>query len=182
MLAVLLVIAVAIVAGIVVAVATRPTNFRIIRVATFSVPLSYAFEQVNDLHKWEAWSPWAKMDPSMKRTYEGPPAGTGAIHSWKGNSKVGEGRMTITESRPSELVRIKLEFLKPFKATNTAEFTFKPVGEQTEVTWSMSGTNNFFGKAFDLFMNMDKTVGADFERGLAAMKALLEAGSKPSSG
>jgi hypothetical protein len=181
MLPVILVIAVAIVGGVVVAVATRPTNFRIIRVATFSVPLSDTFEQVNDLRKWEAWSPWAKMDPAMKRTYEGPPAGTGAVHAWKGNGKVGEGRMTITESRPSELVRIKLEFLKPFKATNTAEFTFKPIGEQTEVTWSMSGRNNFFGKAFDLFMNMDKTVGRDFERGLSSMKELLEANGKPAS-
>jgi hypothetical protein len=114
------------------------------------------------------------MDPVCKNTFEGAAAGTGAIFIWAGNKKVGEGRMTITESRPSELIRIKLEFLKPFKATNTAEFTFKSQGNQTLVTWSMSGKNNFMGKAFGLFVNCDKMVGGDFEKGLAAMKSVAE--------
>ena len=119
-------------------------------------------------------SPWAKLDPSMKKTHEGAPAGTGAIYSWSGNDQVGEGRMTLTESRPSELIRIKLEFMKPFAATNTTEFTFKPEGNQTMVTWSMFGMNNFIAKAFGLFMNMDKMVGGDFEKGLASMKSVVE--------
>jgi hypothetical protein len=80
---------------------------------------------VNDFHNWEAWSPWAKLDPAAKATFEGPSAGTGAIFKWAGNKEVGEGSMTITESRPSDLIRIKLEFLRPFEATNSAEFTFK---------------------------------------------------------
>src|SRR5262249_17084650 len=120
-------------------------------------------------------SPWEKLDPQLKRTFDGAAAGTGAIYSWLGNKKVGEGRMTIMESRPSDLIRIKLEFLKPFKATNTAEFTFQPQGEQTLVTWSMFGTKNFIIKAFGLLMNMDKLVGGDFERGLTNMKSVVEA-------
>jgi hypothetical protein len=115
------------------------------------------------------------MDPACKNTYTGAAAGTGAILSWAGNKKVGEGRMTIFESAPSDLIRIKLEFLKPFKATNTAEFVFKPEGNQTVVTWSMFGKNNFFFKAFSLFMNSDKMVGKDFEKGLAAIKTVAEA-------
>ena len=134
------------------------------------------FAQVNDFHNWEAWSPWAKLDPAARNAFAGAPSGTGAIFSWSGNKKVGEGRMTITDSRPGEMVRIKLEFLRPFKATNTTEFTFAPVTDDaTTVTWSMTGERNFFFKAFGLFMNMDKLIGGDFERGLASMKSKVEA-------
>jgi hypothetical protein len=98
----------------------------------------------------------------------------GAIYAWVGNKEVGEGRMTMMESRPSELIRIKLEFVKPFRATNMAEFTFEPRGEQTAVTWTMTGRKNFVTKAIHLFMNMDRMVGGSFETGLAQMKALVE--------
>ena len=160
-------------------VAMQPSEFRVTRTAAISAPPAAVFAQVNDLHKWEAWSPWVKLDPAMKKTYEGAPAGTGAIHAWAGNNQVGEGRMTITESRPNELIRFKLEFLKPFAVTNTAEFSFKPEGNQTVVTWSMAGENNFIAKALHLFMNMDKMVGGPFEKGLAQMKSVVEAAPKP---
>lgn len=181
MLPVVLIFATAVVLGFAVAVASRPADFRIFRVTTIAAPLTPVFEQVNDLRKWERWSPWAQMDPNMEKTYSGPDAGTGASHAWKGNRKVGQGRMTITESRTSELIRIKLEFLKPFKATNTAEFTFKPIAEKTEVTWSMSGKNGTMGKVFSLFVNMDKMVGADFERGLASLKSVAEGAAQTPS-
>jgi hypothetical protein len=102
----------------------------------------------------------------------------GALFKWAGNNQVGEGTMTITESRPSELIRIKLEFLKPFAATNASEFTFTPQGNQTVVTWSMSGKNNLIGKAMSLVMNCDKMVGGQFERGLASMKSVVESSLK----
>jgi len=156
-------------------VARQPGDFRVVRSATISASPSAVFAQVNDFHNWQAWSPWAKRDPAMKQTYEGAPAGTGAIYTWAGNSDVGAGRMTITRSDPSKLITIKLEFLKPFVATNTAEFAFVPQGNQTYVTWSMSGTKVFIMKAFGLFMNMDKAVGGDFEKGLASLKSIAEA-------
>ena len=134
---------------------------------------------MNDFHNWEAWNPWGKTDPAMKQTYEGAPAGPGAIYTWVGNKEVGEGRMTITESRPSDLIRIKLEFFKPFAATNIAEFTFKPEGNQTVVTWNMTGQNNFKAKAIHLFMNMDKMIGGQFDKGLAEMKSIVETAPKP---
>jgi len=155
-------------------VATCPANFRIVRTGTIAAPPATVFAQVNDFHKWEAWSPWDKIDPAMKRIYEGAPSGTGAIYRWVGNKNVGEGGMTITESRPSELIRIKLEFLKPFKATNETVFTFTPQSNQTVVTWDMTGTNNFMGKLMTMFMNMDKMVGGQFEKGLAEMKTIAE--------
>src|SRR5688500_14092486 len=156
-------------------IAFQPADFKIVRSVSMTAPAAVAFAQVNDFHKWEAWSPWAKRDPAMKQTYAGAEAGTGSIYTWEGNSEVGAGRMTLTESRASELVRIKLDFLKPFKAENLTEFSFKEAeGKHTTVTWSMEGKNNFLSKAFCLFVDMDKMVGADFEQGLAQMKAIAE--------
>lgn len=159
-------------------VAMQPSEFRIERSAVIAAPAPAVFAQVDDFHNWKAWSPWAKLDPAAKNSFEGAPSGKGAAFSWAGNNKVGEGRMTITESRPNELIRIKLEFLKPFDATNTAEFTFRPEGERTAVTWSMYGHNNFISRAVFLFVNMDKALGGEFEKGLASMKSAAEASAK----
>jgi uncharacterized protein YndB with AHSA1/START domain len=162
-----------------VVVATRPSEFRIERTATIAAPAPAVFAQVNDFHKWEAWSPYARRDPGMKKGFEGAPAGVGAVYTWSGNNEVGEGRTTIIESRPNELIRIRLDFMRPFAATNTAEFSFKPEGERTAVTWSLAGQHNFMGKAVGLFMNMDRMVGGDFETGLAQLKLVAETGPKP---
>jgi len=174
----ILIAVVLIIVVFVIVVATRRADFLVTRSTTIAAPSDLVFAQVNDLHKWDAWSPWAKLDPAMKQTHEGAPAGMGAIYSWTGNKDVGAGRMTITESRPSELIRIKLEFLKPFAAVNTTEFAFKSDGNQTAVTWNMTGTNNFIAKAFCMFMNMDKMVGGDFEKGLTQLKSVAEAAAK----
>jgi hypothetical protein len=164
-----------IVIALIVIVAMRPAGFRVTRSATITGPPAAVFTQVNDLHRWQAWSPWAKLDPNAKNTYEGPPAGIGSVFTWSGNSKIGEGRMTITESRPNELVRFQLEFIRPFKATNVAEFAFKPVGNQTAITWTMSGRNNFISKAMGLVINFDKMIGGQFENGLAALNSVVAA-------
>jgi len=165
----------AIVVVLAVVVALQPSRFRVVRAAAISAPPAQVFAQVNDLHNWETWSPWLKPDPAARTAYEGPRAGTGAVFTWSGNSNVGEGRMTITESRPRELISFRLEFKKPFESTSTAEFTFTPQGEHTVVTWSMSGQKNLLAKALHLFMNMDKMIGGKFDEGLAQMKALAEA-------
>ena len=178
MLNIILITLAVIVIVLLVIVALQPSNFRVARSTTISGPAPAVFAQVNDFHKWEAWNPWGKIDPAMKQAYEGAPAGVGAIYIWVGNKEVGEGRMTITESHPSDLIRIRLEFFKPFAATNTAEFTFKPAGNQTAVTWSMTGEKNFMAKTIHLFMNMDKMIGGQFETGLAAMKSIVETPSR----
>ena len=155
-------------------VAIQPSEFRVTRTRTLAAPPEVVHAYVNDFRKWAEWSPWEKLDPQLKRTYEGPAAGMGAQYAWTGNKDVGEGRMTIVESRPGELVRIKLEFFKPFAAVNTAEFRFRPAEGGTAVTWSMAGQNDFLARAFCMFFNMDKMVGGQFEQGLAQMKAVVE--------
>ena len=179
----ILVSVVVLVALFLVIIATRPSDFRVSRSQAIAAPAETVFSQVNTLRQWEAWNPWGKIDPNAKMTYDGPPSGVGASYTWVGNSKVGEGRSTIVESKPAELVRFKLEFFKPMKAVNTAEFTFKPDGGQTVVTWAMFGKNNFMGKLFGLIVNCDKMVGSQFEKGLADMKTVAEAaaGKQPAT-
>jgi uncharacterized protein YndB with AHSA1/START domain len=159
-------------------IAMQPSEFRVARQATIAAPPAAVFAQVNDLQKWRTWSPYDKLDPAMKKTYEGPAAGTGASYSWVGNSDAGEGRATITESRPNELVRIKLDFAKPMAGTAVAAFAFKPEGDRTVVEWSLAGDCNFLSKAVHLFFDMDRMVGGQFEEGLAQLKTVAEAAPK----
>jgi uncharacterized protein YndB with AHSA1/START domain len=163
----------ALVVALIVAITLQPAHFAIQRSMTIQAPPAAVYAQIQDLHAWEAWSPWAKSDPPMKQSYAGAPAGVGAISSWEG-PQAGAGRMTITAVKPDQEVDIKLEFSAPIEATNQVVFTLTPFAGGTNVTWRMEGNNDFAGKAFDLFVDLDEMVGADFERGLAAMKAVAE--------
>src|SRR5437764_12113641 len=107
---------------LVIFIATRPPEFSVTRSATMSATPAAAFAQVNDFHKWEAWSPWAKMDPNAKSTFEGSPSGKGAKFHWDGNKDIGAGNMTITESMPNDHIRIRLEFIRPFAGVNDTLF------------------------------------------------------------
>ena len=157
----------------VIIVMMQPKQFEIMREAVVGAPPSVVFPYVNNLHNWEAWSPWDEKDPEMQKTYEGPDEGEGASYSWVGNKDVGEGTMTITSSRQDEAIVTRLEFKGPMIATNTATFTFAPDGDGTRVTWTLTGENNFMGKAFFLIMSMDKMVGGDFEHGLAKLDGVV---------
>jgi uncharacterized protein YndB with AHSA1/START domain len=154
--------------------AMKPDTFRVERSTTINAPPEKVFALINDFHKWPAWSPWEKMDPEMKRTHSGAAQGHGAVYAWHGNKKVGEGRMEIADSSPPSRIVIKLDFLKPFEAHNTAEFTLIKKGNATNVTWGMYGPSPFMAKIMQVFMSMDSMVGKDFEAGLANMKAAAE--------
>ena len=168
----------AIVAVFLVVVALQPSEFKVERSATIAAPPATVFDQVNDFHKWEAWSPWAKLDPNAKVAFEGPPSGTGTIMAWDGNNKVGQGKMTLTESQPNDLVKINVDIVKPIEGSSTTEFAFKPDGDKTAVTWSMSGHHNFLGKAMCLVMNGKKMMSDIMDKGLANVKSVVEGASK----
>lgn len=161
----------------VIVVAAQPADFRVERSATLAATPAALFEQVNDHRKFAVWNPFAHIDPNVKNTYSGPDSGVGAVCSWEGNSDIGAGSSTIIESKPGELVRQRMDWKRPMEGTSTVDFTFKPSGEKTVVTWAMYGKNGFMGKAVSLFMNMDKICGPQFEKGLADLGKI--AATKP---
>lgn len=154
--------------------ATRPDSFRVERSITVAAPPEKIFPLINDLRLWAGWSPWEKMDPLMKRTHSGPPAGVGATYDWQGNKQVGTGRMRILQAAAPSQVVIQLDFLAPFEAHNTAEFTLTPQAGGTQVRWAMTGPSPYLAKLMHLFVSMDSMVGKDFEAGLQSLKALAE--------
>lgn len=153
---------------------TKPDTFTMQRETTINAPRAKVFAMVNDFHRWGEWSPWEKLDPEMKRTFGGPPAGNGSTYEWAGNSKAGAGRMEITNSTEPSKIDVKLDFSAPIKANNITEFTFDSTAAGTHVTWNMHGPNNFLSKVMTVFISTDKMVGPDFERGLSNMKAAAE--------
>jgi uncharacterized protein YndB with AHSA1/START domain len=161
-------------AALAVVIAMRPDDFRVERSMTIAAPPSAIFPYLNSQRKTGEWAPWSKLDPNMKQTFTGPEEGVGSTVSWDGNNEVGAGTSTITESRPDELVRVKLDFLRPFKSTSTADFTLKPEGAGTTVTWAMYGKANFISKAMGLFMDCEKMCGDMFTKGLTDLKTLVE--------
>jgi len=168
-----LVIVVAI-AGVLIFAATKPDTFAVQRSTSIKAPPDRIFPLINDFKRWDAWSPWEKKDPAMKRSYGPTTSGKGAHYAWEGNNDVGQGSMDITESVPPSKVALKLDFVKPFEGHNVVEFTLIPKGESTDVTWSMSGPAPFMSKVMQVFVNMDRMIGKDFEAGLASLKAAAE--------
>lgn len=174
MLKTIAIVIVVIIVGILIYAATKPDIFRVQRSASITAPAEKVFSLINDFKAWGAWSPWEKKDPAMKRTFGAVTSGKGARYAWEGNKEVGQGSMEITESVPSSKIALKLDFLKPFEAHNTVEFTLAGQGDTTNVTWSMQGPTPYFAKIIHVFINMDNMIGKDFEAGLANLKAAAE--------
>lgn len=155
---------------------TRPDSFTVKRSLLIRAKPADIFPLINDFHPqgWGRWSPWEKIDPELKRAYSGPATGVGSVYEWEGNNKVGSGRMEIQHADSPSQVDIRLDFLKPFKNTSAATFQLIDEGDQTMVTWKMSGAVPFVGKIMHLFMDMDSMIGKQFEEGLNNLKALAE--------
>jgi len=168
------IIVVALIAAVLVYASTKPDTFRVERSASIKAPPEKVFALLNDFQRWDAWSPWEKKDPAMKRTFSVVTSGKFAQYAWEGNREVGQGRMEIAESVPPSKVAIKLDFAKPFEAHNLVEFTLEPKGDVTNITWVMQGNTPYFVKIIHVFLNMDSIVGKDFETGLANLKTVAE--------
>jgi uncharacterized protein YndB with AHSA1/START domain len=161
--------------AVVLILASRKSDtFSVSRATSIKAPPEKIFALINDFHQWRAWSPYEDRDPNLQRTYSGANSGKGAVYEWNGNKNVGSGRMEIRDAAPPRQVVIKLDFLKPFEAHNTAEFTFVPQGDTTNVTWLMHGPAPLMSKVMQVFMNMDNMIGKDFATGLANLKRITE--------
>jgi uncharacterized protein YndB with AHSA1/START domain len=164
----------ALIAAVLLYAATRPDSFRVERATTIQAPPEKVFAHINDLRRWEAWSPWEKKDPGMKRRFSAVTSGPGAVYGWEGNHEVGHGSMEIVESVAPTRVAIRLDFIKPFEAHNLVDFALEPQDNATRVTWSMHGPVPYLARIVHLFLDMDRMVGGDFEAGLAGLKAVAE--------
>jgi uncharacterized protein YndB with AHSA1/START domain len=163
-----------IIAAVLIMAATKPDRFSVQRATVINAPAEKVFPLIADFHEWRKWSPWEDRDPDLKRTYGGAERGKGAIYAWEGNRNVGSGRMEILEANSPSLVKIQLDFLKPFEAHNIAEFTILPQGNATHLSWMMSGPARFVSKVMQVFMSFDRMIGKDFEAGLAKIKSVSE--------
>jgi uncharacterized protein YndB with AHSA1/START domain len=170
----ILFVIVLLVVGVLIIAAFKPGSFSVQRTATIQAPPEKIFPLINDYHNWPQWSPWEKIDPTMKRTFSGPSSGTGSVYEWDGNNKAGKGRMETAESVPASKIAIKLDFIKPMETNNNVQFSLQPNGDSTTVTWTMTGPVSFPAKVMTVFVSMDKMIGPDFETGLANMKATAE--------
>ena len=174
MLQFIILLVVVLIVAVLVFAATRPNRFSVQRSTTIQATADKVWPLLTDFHRWPEWSPWEKLDPAMQRTHSGATSGVGAIYEWNGNNKVGAGRMEITKAQAHALVSMKLDFLRPFKSSNVADYTLANQGNATEVTWTMSGPATFITKLMGVFVSMDKMIGKDFEEGLAKMKSVAE--------
>jgi len=154
--------------------ATRPDAFRVQRSTGINAPAERIFPLIANLKSMNTWNPFVEPDPAIKIAYSGPDSGKGAAHTWSGNGKVGEGRIEITDAAPSSRVTMRLDMLKPMKASNLVEFTLQPTGDSTAVSWAMSGRQPFMAKLMTVFIDCDKMVGSQFEKGLGKLKAIAE--------
>lgn len=152
----------------------KSPHFRVERSRTIAASPTVLFDYFNNHKKFNEWNPFTKMDPEAKITYSGPESGVGAVSSWVG-PKTGEGSATITDSKPGELVRERMDWKKPMEGVSTVEFTFKSEGDKTVVTWAMYGENNYAGKLISVFMDCEKMCGPPFEQGLADLEKLVAA-------
>lgn len=164
----------AVIAGTCIVASFQSDEMNFTRSATINAPAATVFAHVNDPKKMDVWSPWLKPDPMAKKSFSGPAEGVGAVFEWDGNNEVGAGKMTIVESKPAELVRVKLDFLKPMESTAMADYSFKAEGNTTVMTQTFSSKKNFLSKVMCMFMNMDKMMGDQFEKGFVGIKAIVE--------
>jgi hypothetical protein len=156
-------------------VAAKPGEFRIERSERIRGSADAVFARVDDLREFNSWNPFAAADPGANIVYPGKTRGAGAVYEWDSQGKSGKGRMTVVESQAARKVVMRLEFLRPIVATNTAVFAISSEGPVTNITWSMTGCSSFLHKLFGTIFSMDKMVGGEFAKGLASLKKLVEA-------
>lgn len=151
------------------------TEYTVIeRSRRIAAPPAAVLPLLTDFQRWAEWSPWEGMDPEQETRLSGEPSGVGAVYEWSGNRKVGQGRMEIMEVGP-ELVVIDLQFIKPFKSHNVTEFHLQPAdgGAATDLVWRMRSPKTLSSRIFGLFMNMDKAIGKDLERGMQSLDSVI---------
>jgi uncharacterized protein YndB with AHSA1/START domain len=164
---------VAIVICVLVLAAAKPARFTLQLSITVLATREKVFDLINDLHRWPEWSANEPNESTVRRSYSGAPAGQGAVCEWEGSGSAGKGHMEIIESSPN-VIRLQVDWTKPFAARNVNIFTLEPQGNATRITWKLDGENVFMLKVMTVFVSADRLMGTHFETGLASLKAAAE--------
>jgi hypothetical protein len=154
--------------------AAKPNRFRVERSIGIAAPAVKIFPLLDDLRQQRLWSPYEQKDPGMKRTYSGAERGAGAIYEWDGDKNIGAGRQEIVSAAANERIEGKIDFFRPMKANNRFELLLRPAANGTNVTWAIFGPMPFSSRIFSVFMDFDKMIGSDFEKGLIELKQVAE--------
>ena len=150
-----------------------PREVAVSRTITIAAPPQAVFPYVNDLKKFNEWSPWAKIDPKVTYKFEGPTSGKGQKVTWTSkHADVGTGSQQIVESLPNKRVRTALDFGD--HGTAKASFDLEPAGSGTKLTWSFSTDTGNNPLLRWMGLMMDGWIGEKYEEGLRSLKALVE--------
>jgi hypothetical protein len=162
--------------------AGKPDTLHIERSLVMQATPAHVLPYTNDFTKFVTWIPWTELDPNQTTEFSEPPSGVGAWSTWSGNDAVGSGRMELLSVEPNAVVH-KLDFIEPFANTAESTLSMKPAGEgKVEVTWALDQDAGFASKIMCVFVDMDKMLGADFEKGLTKLQKLVEADAAKGAG
>lgn len=151
-----------------------PKTYHVERKIIVSANIDTVFKSLCSLKDQQEWSPWASKDPNMVVEYDGIDGQPGSTTHWIGNKEVGEGEQEIMKIVPLSYIETELRFLSPFNSRSIGFFTTQKVDQGTEVSWGFKGTNSFPTTIMMVFMDMEKAIGPDFEKGLADFKLFIE--------
>jgi hypothetical protein len=152
----------------------RSPDMAISRELLIAASAETIFPFINDSQKANGWMPWTESDPGVKMVYSGPSAGVGSKSSWDSQGQMGTGEAVVIESIPNQSVKTQLTYTKPMAMSQLAEVSLSSQGDGTLVRWSVSGKMGFFFRLMGVFVNCDKMIGAEFEKGLANLKKQVE--------
>jgi hypothetical protein len=146
------------------------------REVTINKPKQEVFDYVKHIKNQDNFAVWMTLDPAMKREYSGTDGTVGFVSGWESNHKqVGHGKQSITGIKEGERVDMQIHFLKPWDNIANAYFTTDPVSSnQTNVKWGFYNDVKYPMKVMRLFMNMEKMIGKDFDKGLGKLKEVVE--------
>ncbi len=156
-------------------VALQSSHFEITREMQMNASADRIFPYINNSRKANDWMPWKDSDPKVQMSYSGPEEGVGSISTWDSEGQMGTGKAEVVESIPNKSVKTQLTYTKPMEMSQLAEISLAPQANGTVVRWTVTGENTFIGRFVCMFMNMDKMVGGEFEKGLAKLKGMVEA-------
>ena len=150
-----------------------PSAAHVERSVSIAAPPAAVYDIVDDLRRFNEWSPWFEKDPKARYSFSGPERGVGSRLEWSSDhSSVGTGSQEIVESVPDQRVRTHLDFGS--QGSGESVLTIAPEAAGTKLTWGFDTDlgNNILRRYFGLAM--DSIVGAEYEHGLGKLKALAE--------